>query len=66
MSDVARQSMMTPAHQGEYRFLKAQVDRLQDEVFRRDADPRAKERLFYAREDLRQFVLARRREGVNI
>ena len=57
---------MTPAHEEEYRFLKAQVDRLQDEVYRKDPDPRAKNRLFYAQEDLRRFVQARRKEGEKI
>lgn len=57
---------LTPAQQEEYRFLRSQVDRLQDEAYGRDPDPRSKERLFYAREDLRQFVAARRKEGVSI
>jgi len=57
---------LNPAQQEEYRFLKAQVDRLQDEVYRSDPEPRAKEKLFYAQEDLRRFVQARRKEGVKI
>lgn len=57
---------MTPAQKEEYKFLRQQVDRLQDEVYRKDPDPRAKERLFYAQEDLRRFVQARRKEGVKI
>lgn len=57
---------MNPAQQEEYRFLKAQVDRLQDEVYRSDPEPRAKEKLFYAQEDLRRFVQARRKEGIKI
>lgn len=57
---------MTPAQKEEYKFLRRQVDRLQDEVYRKDPDPRAKERLFYAQEDLRRFVQARRKEGVKI
>ena len=57
---------MTPAQKEEYRFLKAQVDRLQDEVYKADPEPRAKEKLFYAQEDLRRFVAARRKEGVQI
>lgn len=57
---------LTPAHAAEYRFLKQQVDQRMDEVFRRDASPDAKQRLEYAREDLRAFVSARRKEGINI
>ena len=57
---------LTPAHAAEYRFLKQQVDQRMDEAFRRDASPDAKQRLEYAREDLRAFVSARRKEGINI
>lgn len=57
---------LTPAQLAEYRFLKQQVDRMIDEQNRRDADPSASQKLAYAREDLRAFVHARRKEGVNI
>lgn len=57
---------MNPAHEAEYRFLKQQVDRWQDELFRKDPHPNAKQHLDYARDELRDFVRARRSEGVNI
>lgn len=57
---------LTPAQEAEYKFLKQQVDRWQDESMRRDADPYASTKLFYAREELRIFVSRRRAEGVNI
>ena len=57
---------LTAAHAAEYRFLKRQVDQRMDEAFQRDASPDAKQRLEYAREELRAFVSARRKEGINI
>lgn len=57
---------LTPAQLAEYKFLKQQVDRYMDEINRKDAEPYASQKLAYAREDLRAFVHARRKEGVNI
>lgn len=57
---------LNPAQLAEYKFLKQQVDNSMDGAFRRDAQPDAAQRLAYAREELRQFVSARRAEGVNI
>jgi hypothetical protein len=63
---VVDNKQLTPAHAAEYRFLKQQVDQRMDEAFQRDASPDAKQRLEYARQELRDFVSARRREGINI
>ena len=57
---------LNPAQVAEYRFLKGQVDRLMDEAYRRDPPSDAAQRLEYARIELRNFVSARRKEGINI
>jgi len=57
---------LNPAQLAEYKFLKQQVDQRMDDAFQRDAPPDAKQRLEYARQELRDFVSARRSEGVNI
>lgn len=57
---------MTPAQQEEHRFLVAQVDKLQDELFHKDRGSRTQQRLFHAREDLRKFVSDLRKNGINI
>jgi hypothetical protein len=57
---------LNPAQLAEYKFLKQQVDQRMDDAFQRDASPDAKQRLEYARQELREFVSARRKEGINI
>jgi hypothetical protein len=57
---------LNPAQLAEYKFLKQQVDQRMDDAFQRDASPDAKQRLEYARQELRDFVSARRKEGINI
>ena len=57
---------LTIAQLAEYKFLKQQVDQRMDDANRRDAPTDAAQRLAYAREELRQFVSARRADGVNI
>lgn len=57
---------LNAAQLAEYKFLKQQVDQRMDDAHRREAPADAAQRLAYAREELRQFVSARRAEGVNI
>ena len=59
---------LSPALKYEYRFLKQQVDRLQDELGRRDRPKNfnTEQDLFRAREELKMFVSKLRKEGVNI
>lgn len=57
---------LTPAQKAEYSYLKQQVDSWINETNRKDADPLANQKLVYAREELKTFVQARRKEGVNI
>ena len=59
---------LSPALKYEYRFLKQQVDRLQDELGRRDRPKNfnTEQDLFRAREELKMFVSKLRKEGINI
>lgn len=54
------------AQQAELRFLKQQVDFWMEAHVKADASPSAKQRYWYAREDLRKFVENRRKDGYNI
>mgnify|MGYP006126847691 FL=1 len=48
------------------KYLRQQVDRLQDEQYRRDALPTVKRDLFAAREELDNFVRDLRKAGHKI
>ena len=54
---------LTPALEAEYKFLKQQVDFWMEAQHRTDASPSAKQRYWYAKEDLTKFVANRRKEG---
>lgn len=57
---------LSPADEAYYRFLKQQVDRAQDDVFKADANRRAKIDLQVTRKELKDFVAKKRQEGFNI
>ena len=57
---------LSPALKYEYRFLKQQVDRLQNELGRRDRPKNTEQDLFRAREEFKSFVSRMRMNGVNI
>ncbi len=57
---------LSPALKYEYRFLKQQVDKLQDELGRRDRPRNTEQDLFRARRDLKEFVSKLRMNGVKI
>lgn len=57
---------MTPADAAILRYLRDRVDRLQDERYRQCARPSIENELKVAVRDLREFVSAKRDEGVNI
>ena len=57
---------LCPALKFEYRFLTQQVDRVQDELGRRDRPKNTEQDLFRAREELKSFVSKLRSEGINI
>ena len=57
---------LTPADHAHLRFLRGQVDRLQDESFRLDPHPNVKQDLARARSELKSFVLSLQKEGKSI
>jgi hypothetical protein len=57
---------LSPALKYEYRFLKQQVDRLQDELGRRDRPRNTEQDLWKAREELKLFISKLRKNGINI
>lgn len=57
---------LTPALEAEYKFLKQQVDFWMEAQHKADASPSAKQRYWYAKEDLTKFVSNRREEGYHI
>ncbi len=48
------------------KWLKRQVDNLQDEQYRADARPRVKQELWAAREELDNYVKTLRDHGIKI
>ena len=66
MEKVVGDEQLSPALKYEYRFLKQQVDRLQDELGRRDRPKNTEQDLFRVREELKSFVSRVRMNGVNI
>jgi hypothetical protein len=52
--------------ESELRWLRRKVDELIDEEFRADARPNVKRELWYAREELEQFVSKLRKKGRRI
>jgi len=57
---------LTPFQESELKWLRRQVDNLQDEENRKDARPNVKRDLWVAREHLDLFVRGLRRAGKNI
>tara|TARA_B100001057_G_C22570460_1_gene840955 strand:+ start:442 stop:630 length:189 start_codon:yes stop_codon:yes gene_type:complete len=57
---------LSPALKYEYRFLKQQVNTLEEERYRYDARPNVQQDLFRAREELKSFVSKLRMNGVKI
>ena len=57
---------LNAAQQAELKFLRQRVDRLQDEKMLVEKRMDINERLFHARENLRQFVENLRKDGHDI
>jgi len=57
---------LNPFQESELKYLRQQVDRLQEEEHRRDARPNVQKDLWVAREELDRFVRSLRAAGLNI
>lgn len=55
-----------PADEQFYKFLKQQLDKKQDAMFKVDANRRAKIEYAQAKKELKEFVSNKRKEGYNI
>jgi len=57
---------LNPAQQAEYRFLKNEVNKYEEEANRTDMHPNVQQDLWRARMELKKFVSDLRKAGVNI
>ena len=57
---------LSPADQAILKYLRNQVDRLQDERYRQDARPSIANELQIAQRDLKQYTSDLRQKGYNI
>lgn len=57
---------LNPADEQILKYLRRQVDRLQDERYRTDARPSIKNEIFAAQQELRRFTAELRKKGYNI
>jgi hypothetical protein len=57
---------LNPADEQILKYLRKQVDRLQDERYRTDARPSINNEIFAAQQELRRFTAELRKKGYNI
>jgi len=57
---------LTPAEQAELRFLRGQVDLLQEEMLKSQYHPNIKNDFWRARKELKEFVYKLRQKGRRI
>ena len=57
---------LNPADERILKYLRQQVDRLQDERYRTDARPSINNEIYAAQQELKRFVSELRRKGYNI
>ena len=57
---------LSPADESTLRYLRNQVDRLSERQYRSDAEPDVRNKYWYAREELKNFVSRLRQEGKKI
>jgi hypothetical protein len=57
---------LNPAEQHILKYLRQQVDRLQDERYRTDARPSINNEIYAAQQELKRYVSELRKKGYNI
>lgn len=57
---------LSPAEQHILKYLRQQVDRLQDERYRTDARPSISNEIYAAQKELKRYVSELRKKGYNI
>ncbi len=66
INEVFGTRKLNKAEEAEYTFLKREVDKWSDELYRLDAHPNVKTNLWVAQKELTKFTSKKRKEGVNI
>jgi hypothetical protein len=59
-------TQLKPAEQHILKYLRQQVDRLQDERYRTDARPSINNEIYAAQQELKRYVSELRKKGYNI
>lgn len=59
-------TQLNPAEQHILKYLRQQVDRLQDERYRTDARPSINNEIYAAQQELKRYVSELRKKGYNI
>lgn len=57
---------LNPAEEHILKYLRKQVDRLQDERYRTDARPSINREIYEAKKELQEFTAELRKKGYNI
>lgn len=57
---------LNPAEEHILKYLRKQVDRLQDERYRTDARPNINNEIYAAQQELKRYVSELRKKGYNI
>jgi len=57
---------LNPAEEHILKYLRKQVDRLQDERYRTDARPNINKEIYAAQQELKRYVAELRKKGYNI
>ena len=57
---------LPPAQEQILKYLRKQVDRLQDERYRTDARPSITQEIYAAQQELKRFTSQLRKQGYNI
>ena len=66
VKEVFGRQSLNKAEEAEYIFLKREVDKWSDELYRLDAHPNVQVNLWVAQKELTKFTSRKRKEGVNI
>ena len=66
IKEVFSKKKLNKAEEAEYKFLKREVDKWSDELYRLDAHPNVQVNLWVAQKELTKFTSKKRKEGVNI
>jgi len=64
--DLMGENELTPFQSSQLQYLRTEVDRAEEDTYRSDPHPNANNKLFYARQELKEFTSNLRCSGKNI